>query len=203
MSGEDPALTAWEADLDPWGTWGCGPVCPYCLLRTHNPCPCCRSLPIGKAGSSEARLGKLPPGTVKSWELRPDGCWWMLAPLVHGPSVLFFAISSSPGSFFHVKQALEMVPIGSAFRLPPTLPLVMGATLRPSGHPLIGVSACVLPKPGTGDANCPSYCHIKSCVPRLPLGLLFGPSFPPVSSPGSLSAQSHSSPGSLINQSTN
>lgn len=126
----------------------------------------------------------------------------MLAPLAYGPSALFSAISSPSGRSFHVKQALEMVPIGSASSLPPTLPLVMGATLRPSGHPLTGVSACVLPKPGTGDANCPGYCRIKSCVLRLPLGLLFGPPFPPVSSPGSLSAQSRSSPGSLINQST-
>lgn len=145
---------------------------------------------------------ELPPGTVKSWELGPDGCWWMLAPLAYGPSALFSAISSPSGRFFHVKQALEMVPIGSASSLPPTLPLVMGATLRPSGHPLTGISACVLPKPGTGDANCPGYCRIKSRVLRLPLGLLFGPPFPPVSSPGSPSAQSRSSPGSLINQST-
>ena len=140
MSREDTALTAWEADLDPWGTWGCGPICPHCPLRTHTLCPCCRSLSLGKAGSPEARPGELPPGTAKSQELGPDGCWTTVALLACGPSALFSTISFPSGSFFHVKQALEMVPIGSASRLPPTLPLVMGA---PLGTPNWGQCMCL------------------------------------------------------------
>ena len=165
----------WSQPPGEW-TGACGDLGGVALFVPVAP-----SLPIpkGKLYLQGTRPWKLPPGAVKSQDLGPDGCWRGPALLICGPSALFSAISSPSGSFFHVKQALEMLlprsRVGSASQLPPTLPLVLGEPLCDSGAPLIGVRACVLPNPGIRDAHCPGCrvtCAFHCHKPSVPLNLL-------------------------------